>query len=53
MTVLNPLKKVDEHIMDDGDMAGPIVILLSFATVLLLVRTLLYRMTALAHYQPI
>ncbi|PVF94992.1 Yip1 domain-containing protein [Serendipita vermifera] len=36
MTVLNPLKKVDEHIMDDADMAGPIVILLSFATVLLL-----------------
>lgn len=37
MTVLNPLKQVDEHIMDDADMAGPILFCFSFATFLLLV----------------
>lgn len=36
MTVLNPLQKVDEHIMDDADMAGPIIFCFSFATFLLL-----------------
>lgn len=36
MTVLNPLRRVDEHIMDDADMAGPIVFFLSFAIFLLL-----------------
>lgn len=40
LTVLNPLGKVDTHIMDDADMAGPLVFCFAFAFVLLLVRTL-------------
>lgn len=37
LTVLNPLGKVDTHIMDDADMAGPLVFCFAFAFVLLLV----------------
>jgi protein YIPF5/7 len=36
LTVLNPLKSVDQHIMDDTDLAGPILFCLLFATFLLL-----------------
>ncbi|GHJ85624.1 hypothetical protein NliqN6_2026 [Naganishia liquefaciens] len=35
LTVLNPLKRVDEHIMDDADLAGPLVFCFAFALVLL------------------
>ncbi|KAJ9115707.1 hypothetical protein QFC20_001034 [Naganishia adeliensis] len=34
-TVLNPLRRVDEHIMDDADLAGPLVFCFAFALVLL------------------
>lgn len=34
-TVLNPLRRVDEHIMDDADLAGPLVFCFGFALVLL------------------
>ena len=37
MTVLNPLGRVDKHIMDDADLAGPFVFCFAFAFVLLLV----------------
>lgn len=37
LTVLNPLKRVDEHIMDDADLAGPLVFCFAFALVLLFV----------------
>ena len=37
LTVLNPLKSVNQHIMDDTDLAGPIIFCLLFATFLLLV----------------
>lgn len=37
LTVLNPLARVDAHIMDDADLAGPIVFSFAFAFVLLLV----------------
>ncbi|QRV94253.1 Rab GTPase interacting factor, Golgi membrane protein [Ceratobasidium sp. AG-Ba] len=36
LAVLNPLGKVDEHIMDDADLAGPLIILLTLATFLLM-----------------
>ncbi|KAK7053325.1 Protein yipf5 [Paramarasmius palmivorus] len=36
MTVLNPLSRVDERIMDDADLAGPILFVFCFATFLLL-----------------
>ncbi|KAJ9127949.1 hypothetical protein QFC24_000234 [Naganishia onofrii] len=36
LTVLNPLRRVDEHIMDDADLAGPLVFCFGFALVLLL-----------------
>jgi hypothetical protein len=36
--VLNPLRTIEEHIMDDADLAGPIIIIFGFATFLLLVR---------------
>ncbi|KAF8577935.1 Yip1-domain-containing protein [Ramaria rubella] len=35
MAVLNPLRRVDEHIMDDADLAGPVIFYFSFATFLL------------------
>jgi hypothetical protein len=38
MTVLNPLSHVDEHIMDDADLAGPAFYCFCFGTCLLLVR---------------
>ena len=37
MTVLNPLGRVDQNIMDDSDLAGPILFFLLFGTFLLLV----------------
>lgn len=39
LTVLNPLSKPDERIMDDADLAGPFVFCFGFALVLLLVST--------------
>ena len=38
MTVLNPLRRIDEHIMDDADLAGPVIFYFAFATSLLFVR---------------
>ena len=37
-TVLNPLRRIDEHIMDDADLAGPLLFVFCFAAFLLLVR---------------
>jgi hypothetical protein len=45
MTVLNPLRQIDEHIMDDADMAGPIIFCFSFATFLLLVSSVFYELS--------
>ncbi|KAA8906834.1 hypothetical protein TRICI_005073 [Trichomonascus ciferrii] len=36
MTVLNPFRQIDQHIMDDSDLAGPILFFLMFGTFLLL-----------------
>ncbi|KAI9804830.1 MAG: hypothetical protein M1825_001198 [Sarcosagium campestre] len=36
LTVLNPLARVDQHIMDDSDLAGPIIFFLLFGTFLLI-----------------
>ncbi|KAK7204162.1 golgi membrane protein-like protein [Myxozyma melibiosi] len=36
LTVLNPLARVDQNIMDDSDLAGPILFFLLFGTFLLL-----------------
>jgi len=38
MTVLNPLRRVEEHIMDDADLAGPVFYCFCFGICLLLVR---------------
>ncbi|KAH8988034.1 Yip1-domain-containing protein [Lactarius akahatsu] len=35
MTVLNPFRRVDERIMDDADLAGPLIFCFCFATSLL------------------
>lgn len=40
LTVLNPLSTVDAHIMDDADLAGPLVFCSVFASFLLLVNAL-------------
>jgi len=40
MTVLNPFRRVDEHIMDDADLAGPLIFCFCFATFLLFVSIL-------------
>ena len=37
MTVLNPFRRVNEHIMDDADLAGPLIFCFCFATFLLFV----------------
>lgn len=37
LTVLNPFSVVDVHIMDDADLAGPLVFCFIFATLLLVV----------------
>jgi protein YIPF5/7 len=50
MTVLNPLRQIDEHIMDDADMAGPIIFCFSFATFLLLVSRVLYELSIAKSY---
>ncbi|KAM6502227.1 Yip1 domain containing protein [Amanita muscaria] len=36
LTVLNPLQQIDERIMDDADLAGPIIFVFCFGTCLLL-----------------
>ena len=36
LTVLNPIRNVDQHIMDDTDLAGPIIFCLLFAVFLFL-----------------
>lgn len=41
MTVLNPLRRVDEHIMDDADLAGPLLFIICFGTFLLFVSSLM------------
>ncbi|KAI0342101.1 Yip1-domain-containing protein [Trametopsis cervina] len=35
LTVLNPLRRVDERIMDDADLAGPLLFIICFGTFLL------------------
>ena len=42
MAVLNPLRNVDEHIMDDADLAGPLIFCFCFGTFLLFVSILLF-----------
>jgi len=42
LTVLNPLRRVDEHIMDDADLAGPLLFFFCFGTSLLFVSHSLY-----------
>ena len=37
LTVLNPFRRVDERIMDDADLAGPLLFIICFGTFLLLV----------------
>lgn len=37
LTVLNPLQRIDEHIMDDADLAGPLLFFFCFGTFLLFV----------------
>lgn len=39
LTVLNPLARIDQHIMDDADLAGPLLFCGLFGTFLLLVST--------------
>lgn len=53
--MLNPLRKVDERIMDDADLAGPLLFILCFGTFLLLVsRCLLctFLMSLTSVYSP-
>jgi hypothetical protein len=37
MTVLNPIRRVDERIMDDADLAGPLLFIICFGIFLLFV----------------
>lgn len=37
LAVLNPLRHVDEHIMDDADLAGPLLFFFCFGVSLLFV----------------
>lgn len=40
LAVLNPFERIDARIMDDADLAGPLIFFLCFATFLLFVRVL-------------
>lgn len=37
LTVLNPIRRVDERIMDDADLAGPLLFIICFGVFLLFV----------------
>lgn len=37
LTVLNPFQRVDERIMDDADLAGPLLFIICFGVFLLFV----------------
>lgn len=37
LAVLNPVARIDQHIMDDADLAGPLLFCALFGTFLLLV----------------
>lgn len=54
LTVLNPLARIDQHIMDDSDLAGPILFFLLFGTFLLLVSSIrrYYMHISLTLYSP-
>jgi protein YIPF5/7 len=39
LTVLNPMARIDSHLMDDADLAGPLLFCGLFGTFLLLVST--------------
>ena len=47
LTVLNPMARIDNHIMDDADLAGPFLFCGLFGTFLLLVCCLYTRTQAL------
>jgi len=40
LAVLNPVARIDQHIMDDSDLAGPFLFCALFGTFLLLVSAL-------------
>ena len=46
LAVLNPFGRIDRHIMDDSDVAGPILFFLIFGTSLLVCWPEVYRSTA-------
>lgn len=45
LSVLNPMARIDQHIMDDSDLAGPILFFLLFGFFLLFVCTFLLSLT--------
>lgn len=47
LTVLNPMARIDQHIMDDADLAGPFLFCTLFGTFLLLVRLAPFVLTTL------
>jgi hypothetical protein len=49
MTVLNPLRRVDERIMDDADLAGPLLFFFCFGVLLLLVSFILLHSGKASH----
>lgn len=52
LAVLNPILRVDEHIMDDADLAGPLLFIICFGTFLLFVRTLLSQVARFVPAKP-
>lgn len=53
MTVLNPLRRVDDRIMDDADLAGPLLFFFCFGVLLLLVSLLLWHIIDASHLASI
>ena len=53
MTVLNPLQHVDEHIMDDADLAGPLLFFFLFGMLLLLVNGFFFGGTTSSAYKTL
>jgi hypothetical protein len=52
LAVLNPLSRIDQHIMDDADLAGPVLYFLLFGFFLLFVSPALVTPSAPDHHSP-
>lgn len=53
LTVLNPFQRVDERIMDDADLAGPLLFIICFGTFLLFVSISSYQLLLVPSFDTV